>query len=98
MSDGMSDGYRMEREAAAADDREMAAEGTFDTRFPGFSERLIDTLREYRQARREYFHIDKWEEKNYPNRKPELLRKMQSLKLVLIPNLESLAKMLTEKM
>lgn len=98
MSDGMSDGYKMEREAAAADEREEAAKDTFDIRFPGFSERLINTLRDYRLTRREYFGIDKYEDKNYPKRKPELLRKMQDLKLVLIPNLEAMAKMLKEKM
>jgi hypothetical protein len=98
MSDGMSDAYRMEREADAADRREELEKDKFDLQMGRLMRNRRDDLLEYLAKRQEYFHMDDYQQKLYPTKKAELKRELESVRDALVINLERLAGRLKEKL
>lgn len=98
VSDGLSDGYRMEREALAAEEREEAEKDKFDLRMNRLMRNRIDDLHEYMSKRREYFHMDEYQQKLYPGKKAQLKRDLEGLQDALVINLKFLVESLEKKL
>lgn len=100
MSDGMSDGYRMEREARDAEARMEKEQDVFDLQLERLMRNRRDDILEYLAKRGEYFRISDFDLKQpfYQNRKKELKQEMESMRDALVINLERLAGRLKEKL
>lgn len=100
MSDGMSDGYRMEREAREAEERLEREQDKFDLQMERLMRNRREDILEYLAKRGEYFRITDLDlkQKFYQERKKELKLELESLRNALVINLERLAGRLKEKL
>lgn len=95
MSDGMTDGYRMAKEAEEAEDREEK-DKRFNVYFKPRASRLERALHDYQAKRREFLNMDSYDEKLYPGRKEELLEQLKVLKGNLQTHIDIMTKTLSE--
>jgi len=98
MSDGMTDGYRMEREASDAEDREEKEQDKFDLQMKNLMRNRREDLLEYLAKRQEYFYMDDYQQKLYPQKKTELKQDLEGMRDALIINLRRLADRLEKKL
>lgn len=96
MSDGMSDGYRMEQEAIARAAREALRPDFIDD-FRYKAGDLRDTLHTYWSQRSQYLGIEDDDEARHPHSRIREFRKLEELKPELIKSLRAMADMLEEK-
>lgn len=98
VSDGLSDAWRMEREALAAEEREEKEKDQFDLHIASLMRNRRDDILEYLARRQEYFHMDEYQQKLYPKRKEELKRELEGMRDALVINFERLAERLKKKL